>query len=192
CGSRINCVYGWPSMRHLSDTKPCRPLGNFFPVLGHHSWNPPERTSGMMRATCSVFAALLLFQGLAGPARAGDAPATPYVVLVGVDKYADKQIKSRTHAEADAQALYDLFVSKEHLGVEAKNIKLLLGSTDKKRSSEPATKLNILKAINWLATTANKDDRVIFPFFAQGAPLGGRACYFASDSTVNERAKNAI
>jgi len=146
----------------------------------------------MMRATCSVFAALLLFQGLAGPARAGDAPATPYVVLVGVDKYADKQIKSRTHAEADAQALYDLFVSKEHLGVEAKNIKLLLGSTDKKRSSEPATKLNILKAINWLATTANKDDLVIFAFFGQGAPLGERSCYFATDSTFKERAKNAI
>lgn len=67
-------------------------------------------------------------------------PGQTYIVLVGIDKYPDPQIKSRAHAEADAQALYDLFTSKDHLGVPAANAKLLLGSADEKRGSEKATR----------------------------------------------------
>ena len=58
---------------------------------------------------------LLLLAGLLASApavRADDDDAKPgqtYVVLVGIDKYQDPQIKSRKHAEADAKALYDLF-----------------------------------------------------------------------------------
>ena len=62
---------------------------------------------------------------------AQDETPQPYIVLVGINQYQDPQIKARKHAETDAQALYDLFISNEHLGVTPKNIKLLLGTPDK-------------------------------------------------------------
>jgi carboxyl-terminal processing protease len=123
---------------------------------------------------------------------ADDLPGTPHVVVIGIDKYADPQIKPRKHAEADAKALYDLFTSKDHLAVEPKNIKLLLGSADEGRKSEPATRENILKALEWMGKTPTKDDLVIFAIFAEGAPLGERTVYFASDSTFKDRAKDAV
>lgn len=133
------------------------------------------------------------FLGAGSLARAGDGPgAQPYVVLVGIDKYQDEQIKSRKHAEADATALYDLFTSKKYLGVAPKNIRLLLGSPDKTRPSEPATRANILKALKWLEKTTVRDDLVIFGFLGNGAPIGERSCYFAVDSTFKDRAKDAI
>ena len=64
-------------------------------------------------------------------------------VLVGIDKYADKQILPRTTAEADAQALYDVFTSQDYLGVDTKHVRLLLGKEDKKRGAEIATKVNV-------------------------------------------------
>src|SRR5262249_31512599 len=36
------------------------------------------------------------------------------------------------------------------------------------------------------------DDLVIFAFIGEGAPLGERSCYFASDSTFKDRAKDAV
>ena len=126
------------------------------------------------------------------PLRAADEPAQPYVVLVGIDKYNDAQIKPRKHAEADARALYDLYTSKDNLGVDAKHIKLLLGTPDEKRPSEPATRANILKALTWIEKTARRDDLVVFAFFGNGAPLGERAVYFAKDSTFKNRAKDAV
>src|SRR5262245_11762209 len=62
----------------------------------------------------------------------------PYIVLVGINEYADKQILPRPHAEQDAKALYDIFTSKDYLGVDADNVKLLLGKADENRKSEPA------------------------------------------------------
>src|SRR5260370_15969517 len=82
--------------------------------------------------------------------RADEAGKTkPHVVLVGISDYADKQIKPRPKAEDDAKALYDLFTNKDHLGVDAKNIRLLLGKADEKRNSVEATHKNILDAIKW-------------------------------------------
>lgn len=129
---------------------------------------------------------------LAISARAAERPPQPYVVVVGIDKYADTHILPRKHAEADAKALYDVFIAKEHLGVDDKHIKLLLGSPDKNRASEPATRANILKALNWLHTQSGKDDLVIFAFLGQGAPVGERLCFFGSDSTLKNRAKDAV
>jgi C-terminal peptidase prc len=140
----------------------------------------------------------LLLAGLligAPAVRAGDdeAPAgQTYVVLVGINKYQDPQIKSRAHAEGDAQALYDLLTSKDHLGVPAANIKLLLGSADAKRPSEKATRTNILQAVTWLEKSSKANDLVIFAFLGEGAPAGERSCYFAVDSTFKDRAKDAV
>jgi len=140
-----------------------------------------------------LLAGLLVIVASPALARADDAAKTqPYVIVVGVSKYTDPQILPRKNAEADAKALYDLYVNKDHLGVDAKHIKLLLGSPDEKRKSEPATKENIVAALNWAAKNAKRDDLVIFAFFGQGAPLGERNVYLASDSTFKDRANNGV
>jgi C-terminal peptidase prc len=126
------------------------------------------------------------------PARAADEPSQPYIILVGIDKYADAQILPRANAEADAKALYDVFTGKSQLGIDPKRVKLLLGTPDEKRGSEPATKANILKALHWASSTAGKQDLVILGLFMQGGAVGERPAYFASDSTYKGRDKNAI
>jgi len=146
-----------------------------------------------MIRTKLAFVATLAALFLALPARAAEKPAQPYVVLVGIDHYADENILPRKHAEADAKALYQLFVSKDHLGVDADHIRLLLGKPGGAgKNSQPATRDNILKALRWIADNAKTNDLVVFGFFGEGAPVGERLCFFASDSTVKERAKNAV
>jgi C-terminal peptidase prc len=127
-------------------------------------------------------------------APADGAPRT-YVVLIGIGDYADKKIKSRKTADADAKALYDLFTNKDYLGADPAFVRLLLSAKDDKRPSEVATRANILKALHWMATSAKRDDLVIFGFFGQGGPVensGDRRCYFAADSTVKNRAKDSV
>ena len=134
--------------------------------------------------------ALLFLGWFVPPAlHAEEQTGRPFVVLVGIDKYQDPQIKARQHAEADAKALRDLFLSKGHLGVEPDHVKLLLGSG---QDADKATRANILKALQWLEKSAKKDDLVIFAMFGNGAPLGERTCYFAVDSTFKNRAKDAL
>src|SRR5207244_8075997 len=135
---------------------------------------PAERIVFMTKARlmgllASLVVALLVVQ----PARAAEATSQTYVVLVGISQYADQQIKPRPHAEADAKALYDLFTNKDYLGVHADHVRLLLGSPDQERKSEVATRENIIKALHWIGTKAQRDDLVIFAFIGQGAPLGG-------------------
>jgi C-terminal peptidase prc len=148
----------------------------------------------MSRAKSVVYGGALLLVLLAAvPVRAAEeGQPKSYVVLVGVSNYADKQILPKPHAEADVKALYDLFTSKDHLGVDANHIRLLLGSKDEQRRSEPATHANILQALRWAVTKAGRDDLVLFAFIGQGAPLGDRTCYFGSDATFKDRAKNAV
>jgi C-terminal peptidase prc len=131
----------------------------------------------------------LFLLGWAIPAiHAGEQTGRPFIVAIGIDKYQDPQIKARKHAEADAKALYDLFVAKEN-GVEADHAKLLLGSGT---GDAKATRENILKALHWLEKAAKKDDVVVFAIFGNGAPVGERSCYFAVDSTFKDRAKDAV
>jgi carboxyl-terminal processing protease len=128
------------------------------------------------------------------PARAADEAPKPkaYIVLVGVNDYADKQIKPRKFAEADAKALYDLFADAKYLDTDKENVKLLLGTQDPNRPSELATRENILKAVQWLTTKAGKDDLAVLAFFGQGAPLGDRVCFFGSDGNFKNRGKTAV
>jgi C-terminal peptidase prc len=118
-----------------------------------------------------------------------------YVVLVGISDYADKQINPRPHAEDDAKALYDLVTDKDYLSADADHVRLLLGKEDSSRHSQPATKENITKAVEWLKTEAKAGDLVIFGFLGEGCSLGERGdrrCYMASDSTLKDREKNAV
>jgi C-terminal peptidase prc len=148
----------------------------------------------MTKVTSTVLlcGTLALLFGAVRPVAAADKPVQPYVVLIGISEYADKQILPRPHAEADVKALYELFTDKKYLGVDAQHIKLLLGSADSKHPSEPAIHANITKAIQWAANNAGRDDAVLFAFIGQGAPLGDRFCYFGSDATFKDRAKNAL
>src|SRR5262249_14664494 len=87
----------------------------------------------------------------------------------------------------------DLVTNKDYLGVDADHVRLLLGKEDAQRKSQPATKDNIVKALEWLKD-AKQDDLVVFAFFGEGASLGERGdrhCYFASHSTLKDRAKTA-
>ena len=119
-----------------------------------------------------------------------------YAVLIGAGKYSDAAIQSRPHAEDDVKALYDLFTDKAYLGVPKDHVKLLLGGTqDEERKSQEATQDNILKAAQWVAKEAKRDDLVIFAFIGQGAALGEHAdrfAYFATDSDVKDPAKTAV
>ena len=138
------------------------------------------------------------FQGAAGAASGKKKDSRPHIVLIGISDYKDPQIKPRKHAEDDAKALYDLCTSKDFLpGVDPANVRLLLGKVDDKRPSKEATRANILEAMHWLASArgAKRDDLVVFAFFGEGASLGergDRTCYFASDSTLKGRVKDAV
>jgi carboxyl-terminal processing protease len=115
-----------------------------------------------------------------------------YVVLVGVGGFADTAIQARPTAENDAKALYDLFVSTKYLGVEKSDVRLVLGVEDKSHDAKAATKESIVKAFKWAADKADKNDLVIFGLFGRGAPTGDRTCFFLPDSTVKNRAKDAL
>lgn len=127
--------------------------------------------------------------------RAAFGAGQPHVLLIGIGDSKDSQIKPRKHAEDDARALYDLCISKDHLGAPASHVQLLLGKPDRTRPSLAATRANILAALGRLAASASRDDLVLIAFLGQGAPLGergDRTCYFAADSTFQGRAANAI
>ncbi len=153
----------------------------------------------MTKATLrGLLGGMTIWLVLALPLRAAEDVGKPsaYVVLIGVGKYSDAAIQSRPHAEDDVQALYDVFTDKAYLGMPKDHIKLLLGGAkDEKRSSQEATKENILQAAKWLAKEAKRDDLVVFTLIGQGAALGehaDRMAYFATDSDVKDPVKTAV
>jgi C-terminal peptidase prc len=146
---------------------------------------------GALTALVALLPALAEAPRLPKPGR----PSQPYVVLVGVNDYADKLIKPRKHAEADAKALYDVLTDKKYLGADPKNVRLLLGSADAKRGAEKATRAKVLESLKWVAGQAKVNDLVLIAFIGEGGPLGesgDRRCYFAADSTFKGRDKDAI
>src|SRR5579884_383467 len=149
-------------------------------------------TRALLTGVVASLAALVAAPAFADTPRASSPQA--YVVVVGISHYADPQLKDRPHAEADAKALYDIYTNakKKYLPVEKGHVRLLLGSPDPSRHSEPATHENILKELRWAASEAGQDDLVIFAFIGDGAPMGERACYFGSNSTFKDRTKNAV
>jgi carboxyl-terminal processing protease len=144
----------------------------------------------------AAFLVALVALTSSGPARAEDkATPHPYVIVIGIGQYHDKQIKPRPHAEDDAKALYQLFTDKGYLGVPDNHIRLLLGTPDEKDKSQPATRENILKALHWVVTEAKPGDPVLFAFIGEGGPMGtngDRRCYFAVDSTFKGRDKDSV
>jgi carboxyl-terminal processing protease len=142
-----------------------------------------------------AFSAFFVSAGLAQESKEGKA----YVVVVGISKYKDPQIKERPNAENDAIALFNIFADPKYLGLTKENGTLLLGKPEKAKidghQAIEATRENILNALKNIASKANPEDLVIFTFIGEGGPLGDsgdRRCYFTSDSTFQDRDKNAL
>jgi carboxyl-terminal processing protease len=139
-----------------------------------------------------------LSAALLAPRLPADEPAAKpsqggYAVLIGVSQFDDPAIKPRPTADADAKAMYDFVVDGKHVGLAPERVALLLSTPDAKRKSEKATKANILKAIRDAIDKTGKDDMLLIGFFGRGAPIGfDKIAFFAADSTVADRSKNAI
>lgn len=125
-------------------------------------------------------------------------PGKTHAVMVAVAEHSDPQIKPRPFAEADAQALYDLFTNKEYLGIPREQVHLFLGKDDPQRQARPATKDNILAAVRDVVAKAEKEDTVIFVMIGQGAPMGKGTgfteptCFLTTDATFKDRAGHAL
>jgi len=141
-----------------------------------------------VRRAVGALLAMALAAAFATHARAEEPRAgKTHVIMVGVSEYADKDIKPRTHAEADAKSLYELFTDKKNVQGTLGTTTLLLG--------KDATRDKVLDALKKVAADAAPEDLVLFGFFGQGGPLnesGERRAYFTADSTFKERAKNAL
>ena len=142
-----------------------------------------------------AFSAFFVSAGLAQESKEGKA----HVVVVGISKYKDPQIKERPNAENDAIALFNIFADSKYLGLTKENGTLLLGKPEKAKidghQAIEATRENILNALKNIVSKANPEDLVIFTFIGEGGPLGDsgdRRCYFTSDSTFQDRDKNAL
>lgn len=142
--------------------------------------------------------AVLLSAALWAPVIRAEEPAVKpsqghYAVLIGVGEFADPAIKPRPSAVADARAMYDFVTDRKHIGIPADRVALLITSPDAKRKSQLPQKQLILKAIQEAIEKTGKDDMLLIGFFGRGAPIGfDKVAFFAADSTVAERAKNAI
>ena len=99
--------------------------------------------------------------------------AQPYVVFVGIDKYADPQIKPRQFAETDVKALYDLFVSKDHLGV-AITTSSCCWAARRQAAERAGDEGQHSEGPDRLEKSTGKDDLVIFGFFGEGRFAGRR------------------
>ncbi len=134
------------------------------------------------------------FLALTGIASAEDtaAPAKgPYVVIVGVGAFTDPAISPRPTAEADARAFYDLFVNKDyHDGAD--RVKLLTATPDEARKSTPATRENIVAALNHAVEQTGKNDMIIVTMFGRGASSGDQTCFFTAETKFKERAKTGL
>jgi C-terminal peptidase prc len=147
---------------------------------------------GMMRRAGLLVALVLLVVGPGVlPAQAADGQT--YTVIVGVSEYKDPNILPKPTAESDAQAFYDLLTNESNRALyPADRVRLLLGKADAKRPHELATRDNIAKALKWAFTTAKEDDTIVLYWNGHGGPVSKGACFFAKDSTLDGRVKDAI
>lgn len=121
----------------------------------------------------------------------GEEPAKPkqgnFVVMVGVGAFADEAIQPRPTAEADAAALHGLFTDPKFGAVAADRAVLLSTAGDRKPTRE-----NIVQALREAVAKTGKDDLIVLGLFGRGAPVGEKTAIFAADSSVKERATDAV
>jgi C-terminal peptidase prc len=126
---------------------------------------------------------------------AAQADGKSYAVIVGIGNYKDANLQSRPQLDQDAAALYDLLTT----GANGKlytpdQVKLYLSKipADNKANAQLATRENLINAMEWVTKQAKEDDTVVIYWAGSGAPLDKGTCYFAVDSTLNDRNKNAV
>ncbi|QEL20198.1 S41 family peptidase [Limnoglobus roseus] len=145
-----------------------------------------------------LLSAVLAAALVAPAARAADEPPPKpsqgrYAVLIGVGEFDDKAIQPRPTADADAKSMYDLLADAKTVGIPEDRIALLTSTPDDKRHGRKATKENILRALHEGVEKTGKDDLLFVCFFGRGAPNGfDKVSFFATESTVADRSKNAI
>jgi len=124
---------------------------------------------------------------------AGPLPTTKgtYVVIVGVGEFTDAAISARPTAEADARAVYDLFVDPAYSDAPDR-VRLLTAKPDEKRKSQPATRDNIVKALGEAVANTAKDDTIVVAMFGRGASSGDQTCFFTAETQFKERAKTGL
>ena len=142
---------------------------------------------------CALAAALgLIGTPLAARADEPVAKSGPYVVIVGAGEYADKAIKPRPTADADAKALYDLLVDTKYLDVKPDRVKLFTSAADEKRHGAVASRDAVAKAIEVATAATGKDDLLVLAFFGRGATAGDKTVFLTPDTVFKDRAKTSL
>ncbi len=143
------------------------------------------------RRLISALLGLALLCGLALPAWAD---SKSYAVIIGIGNYQDTQLQSRQYLDSDAASFYGMLTTGANGKLySAENTRLLLSKAPAGNLPyERATRENVLKALKWAISEAKEDDRIVIYWAGSGAPLDKATCYFAVDSTLEDRNKNAI
>jgi C-terminal peptidase prc len=118
-----------------------------------------------------------------------------YAVVVGIGNYQDSNLQSRPGLDRDAQSLYNLLTSPTNRPLYSpENVKLLLSKVpaDNKAGAVLATRENLMNAIKWAVGTAKEEDTLVIYWAGSGAPFEKTTVYFATDSTLADRGKNAV
>jgi len=90
-----------------------------------------------------------------------------YVLVIGIDKYEDTNIRELPYAEVDAQSVYDFYAGSPKSPAKLGNVSLLMG--------KQATKKVITKSLGELMRKAKEPDTVI--------------CYYAGHGDVGKHPK---
>ena len=146
----------------------------------------PRRLAPLLGLLAALFNAL--------PLSAAEPPSAnkgTYVVVVGVGEFTDAAISDRPNAEADARAVYDLFVDPAYSD-RPERVRLLTAKPDEQRKSVSATRDNIVKALTEAVAATAKDDTLIVAMFGRGASSGEQTCFFTAETQFKDRAKTGL
>ncbi len=83
-----------------------------------------------------------------------------YALVIGVSEYEDPKITSLKHAHKDAGAFADFCAASSGLNIPADQMKVL--------TNEKASYWNIVDGLDWLKSSAQKDDQVYIYFAGHG------------------------
>jgi Flp pilus assembly protein TadD len=104
-----------------------------------------------------------------------------YALIIGIDRYQDKQIGALTGAANDARVLSDTLV--RYAGFPADQVVLL--SSDQPEERQP-TRVNILQRLSNLAGLVPKDGLLFLSFSGHGIARAGQAFLLPSDARISE------
>jgi tetratricopeptide (TPR) repeat protein len=104
-----------------------------------------------------------------------------WALIVGVDKYKDKQIGSLNGADNDAKSLADALI--QHAGFRADQVILL--ATDQPEERQP-TRVNIFRRLSNLKSLVPKDGLLLVAFAGHGIERNGKPFLLPSDAQFSD------